>query len=144
MDYPFIHNGDTEGKLSVTQEGLFTVFELTSRYTPELLRVNVYGNGEPFYLGIPQPRGKGLYLRRRLTRREMLAVPKKIEYAACERKPAEKKAVSGASEGSAWIHRSDGTLTSEGFIAIPAALGSVPRGAVVKNIGGRTYMLFRT
>lgn len=138
-DYPFIYRGRTAGTLSVTGSGLFTVFELICRYTPEILRVSVYGGGKAFYLGIPQPQGKGLYLRRKLTRQEMLAVPEKIEYAAC----GEVHNRSERSDADKWTPHADGTLTSKDCIALPAALRSVPPGVVLKDINGRTYMLFR-
>ena len=142
MEYPFIHKGCVCGTLTVTQSGLFTVFELICRYTTEILRVKIYGEGEPFYLGIPQPRGKGLYLCRKLTKREMTGMPTVIKYAsAAEEKTADVQKDASA-EAVLWQRHSDGTLTCRNKIAIPASLRASVNGAVIKNIEGRTYMLF--
>ena len=143
MDYPFLYKGRISGTLSVRPDGLFTVFELICRCTPDILRVSVYGDGKAFYLGIPQPRGTGLYLCRKLTKLEMAGVPSAIKYAACaeEEKNGDKECASN--DGSLWHRHSDGTLTNGNTIAIPASLRTSPVKAVIKNIEGRTYMLFR-
>ena len=81
MEYPIIIDGAEAGTLNVTVEGLFTVFEANVRAHEGLVRLSVYGSGQEGYLGVMQPWSGGLYLRRRLSRRECAALPQEIEYA---------------------------------------------------------------
>lgn len=82
MEYPVMMGGAAAGTLNVTTEGLFTVFEASVPGREGLVRLSVYGGGREGYLGVMQPWSGGLYLRRRLTRRECAALPETIEYAA--------------------------------------------------------------
>lgn len=81
MEYPIIIDGAEAGTLNVTAEGLFTVFEANVQAREGLVRLSVYGGGQEGYLGVMQPWSGGLYLRRRLSRRECAALPREIEYA---------------------------------------------------------------
>ena len=142
MEYPIIIDGAEAGTLNVTAEGLFTVFEANVQAREGLVRLSVYGGGQEGYLGVMQPWSGGLYLRRRLSRRECAALPREIEYAglagaadrvheeaapeqtydappAAEEKPAEEVAPSPAAlpipddaEELLWFTRPDGTLTA--------------------------------
>lgn len=71
-------NQKPAGTLAVTQDGLYTVFEATAN-ADGLVRLWVYGGGKSAYLGIMEPTDSGLYLRRRLSRRELAAFPDPIE-----------------------------------------------------------------
>lgn len=82
MEHPIIIDGNAAGSLTVTEDGLFTVFEATLPGYGELLRLSVYGGGREGYLGVMQPWSGGLYLRRRLSRSELRRMPETIEYAA--------------------------------------------------------------
>lgn len=82
MEHPIIIDGNAAGSLTVTEDGLFTVFEATLPGCGELLRLSVYGGGREGYLGVMQPWSGGLYLRRRLSRSELRRMPEVIEYAA--------------------------------------------------------------
>ena len=82
MEHPIIIDGNAAGSLTVTEDGLFTVFEATLPGCGELLRLSVYGGGREGYLGVMQPWSGGLYLRRRLSRSELRRIPEVIEYAA--------------------------------------------------------------
>ncbi|MGI5977833.1 MAG: hypothetical protein ACOX68_09080 [Candidatus Limivicinus sp.] len=82
MDYPLIISGSTCGELKVRKEGLFTVFEASAPYRDELLRISVYGDGREACLGLMEPRGNKLYIRRKLSRLDMQDFPRNIEYAA--------------------------------------------------------------
>lgn len=82
MEHPIIIDGNAAGNLTVTEDGLFTVFEATLPGCGELLRLSVYGGGREGYLGVMQPWSGGLYLRRRLSRSELRRMPEVIEYAA--------------------------------------------------------------
>ena len=82
MEHPIIIDGNAAGSLTVSEDGLFTVFEATLPGYGELLRLSVYGGGREGYLGVMQPWSGGLYLRRRLSRSELRRMPETIEYAA--------------------------------------------------------------
>lgn len=82
MEHPIIIDGNAAGSLTVTEDGLFTVFEATLPGYGELLRLSAYGGGREGYLGVMQPWSGGLYLRRRLSRSELRRMPEVIEYAA--------------------------------------------------------------
>lgn len=81
MKYPIIINGAEAGELSVSAEGLFTLFEAQAK-AEGLVRLCVFGGGKRGYLGVMQPWNGGLYLRRRLSRSELRQFPAVIEYAA--------------------------------------------------------------
>lgn len=166
MEYPLYIKGERRGTLRLTQEGLFTVFELWCERAEDLLRVSVYGEGREGYLGLMEPKGQGAYLRRALSRSAMRGFPAGIEYAAEaglgsqaetsskeKEAPTEKKndeALPDACSGDdelIWYARTDGTLcTFDGessIIAIPSEMRQGASGAVLRQIGGREYILFR-
>lgn len=165
MEYPLYIRGQRRGELSVERDGLFTALEIWAESMEGMLRVSVYGEGREGYLGILQPRCGKLWLRKKLSRREMAALPEKIEYAAeaglkrpgeaaaAPEPPAkEKPTASPASHAEQedellWFTRPDGTLRAfdgkHTIVAIPAKLRREIPGAVLKRIGGREYMLFR-
>ena len=165
MEHPIIIDGNAAGSLTVTEDGLFTVFEATLPGCGELLRLSVYGGGREGYLGVMQPWSGGLYLRRRLSRSELRRMPEVIEYAApaglcttaeggrAETEPeydthnTEAVENKDGEDGLLWFSRPDGTLTAfdgrGSIVAIPAELRRDAPGAVIKKINGRIYMLFR-
>lgn len=99
MTYPIIIGGVEAGALSVSTEGLFTIFEAQAK-TEGLVRLCVCGGGKRGYLGVMQPWNGGLYLRRRLSRSELRQFPDVIEYAAAleELEAAEERTDSRAVE----------------------------------------------
>lgn len=180
MEYPIIIDGAEAGRLSVTVDGLFTVFEANAEPREGLVRLSVYGGGREGYLGVMQPWSGGLYLRRRMSRRECAALPQEIEYAgiafaaeavrapspappaectsectddtppAPEAEPVPSPAapqITDDAEALLWFSRPDGTLTAfDGrgcIVAIPAELRRRNERAVLREIGGTVYMLFR-
>ena len=68
-DYPILQQNKPIGTLTVTQEGLFTVFSARAKTDADRLRLAVCGERSHAYLGLMLPDGSGwLTLRRRLTR----------------------------------------------------------------------------
>ena len=68
-DYPILQQNKPIGTLTVTQEGLFTVFSARAKTAADRLRLAVCGERSRAYLGLMLPDGSGwLTLRRRLTR----------------------------------------------------------------------------
>lgn len=182
MDYPLIIDGNDAGTLSVSEEGLYTCFEAHAVEHDGLVRLWVCGGGERAYLGIMQPWSGGLYLRRRLSRRELKDFPAQIEYAADRGSSSlhnssgsvEKPDIESAAPATSlhniyvdsltpscpfpadipedapslqWFSRRDGTLVSfDGIsclVALPAELRHADRRAVIREIAGRKYMVFR-
>ena len=182
MDYPLIIDGIDAGTLSVCEEGLYTCFEAHAGEYAGLVRLWVCGGGKCAYLGVMQPWSGGLYLRRRLSRRELKDFPTQIEYATDRgdnglhnlrssdiKSDVESSAptaslhnVSTASSTPScpfpadipedapslqWFSRRDGTLVSfDGIsclVALPAELRHADRRAVIREIAGRKYMVFR-
>lgn len=87
MDYPLLLGGEKAGTLRIEQQGLYTCMEVTAEAREGLLRIWVQGGGREAYLGILQPEGEGLSLRRRLSRRELAAFPQVIEQASDQQLP---------------------------------------------------------
>lgn len=87
MDYPLLLGGEKAGRLRVEQQGLYTCMEVSAGAREGLLRIWVQGLGQEAYLGVLQPEGDGLSLRRRLSRRELAAFPPVIEQASDQRLP---------------------------------------------------------
>ena len=145
MDYPFLYHGKRAGTLTVSADGLFTVFSISAELCCDrLLRASVYGGGEEYCLGVLEPCSGKYTLTRRFTRTAMAELPRTIEYAAPAGEKPEAKPESAV--GSEWRRYSDGTLLRcDGkMIAIPAQLRTPTAGVVLKSIEGKTYILFYT
>ena len=143
-DYPILQQNKPIGTLTVTQEGLFTVFSARARTGADRLRLTVCGER----------------LRKRLTRLERARLPDPILFAADEtwdipdapaRTPAPPQAQKSAPDDGLdvlWYSAPDGVLTTfDGkrmLIAIPADTPNLPRGAetVLREIDGRPYLIF--
>lgn len=161
MDYPLMVEGQELGRLSVEKQGLFTVFEAHSSMREGLLRLSVYGEGREAYLGLMQPWSGGLFLRRKLSRAQLKDFPENIEYAApaglaiSENKAAKvpgpetpEPAPQVISDNTlTWFRRCDGSLVSHDgkscIVALPAKLREASPRAVLREIDGLCYMLFR-
>ena len=77
--------------LRVEQQGLYTCMEVSAGAREGLLRVWVQGGGREAYLGILQPGEGGMYLRRRLSRRELADFPQVIEQASDRQLPTQEE-----------------------------------------------------
>lgn len=81
MAIPVYINQKPTGELTLSQSGLYTVIE-ASADAQGLVRLWAHGSGKSAYLGVMEPKDGGLYLRRRLSRREIAAFPDPIEFAS--------------------------------------------------------------
>ncbi|MGN0981474.1 MAG: hypothetical protein ACI4O0_01140 [Candidatus Limivicinus sp.] len=90
MDYPLLLGGKEAGRLRVERQGLYTCMEVSAEEREGLLRIWVQGPDQEAYLGVLQPGEGGMYLRRRLSRRELAAFPAVIEQASDQRLPTKK------------------------------------------------------
>ena len=160
-DYPILQQNKPIGTLTVTQEGLFTVFSARARTGADRLRLAVCGERSRAYLGLMLPDGSGwLTLRRRLTRLERARLPEPILFAgdetwdipdAPESAPDPPQAQKPSPDDGLdvlWYSAPDGVLTTfDGkrmLVAIPADTPNLPRGAetVLREIDGRPYLIF--
>ena len=91
MDYPLLLGGEKAGTLRIEQQGLYTCMEVTAAAREGLLRIWVQGGGREAYLGVLQPGEEGLYLRRRLSRRELADFPQVIEQASDRQLPPQEE-----------------------------------------------------
>ena len=67
----------------MAQSGLYTLLEANlDGCAKRLVRLWAHGAGRSAYLGVMQPWSGGLWLRRKLSRRELEAFPRPIEYAS--------------------------------------------------------------
>ena len=164
MDYPLMIDGVEKGRLKVSQEGLYTVYEAELNGVQEgMFRLWLHGGGECAYLGLMKPWSGGMYLRKQLSRREQERFPQNIEFASNAeniglhntKEPAENTAPSCpypapiTDDGDAlqWFTRPDGSLVSfdgiSSLVALPVNLRKAAPGAVLRQIAGREYMIFR-
>lgn len=81
-EYPIISSGERVGTLTVTRQGLLTVFDATAADGGEVFRLSVYGVGGEGYLGVMCPENGMLRLVKKLSRNAMAGFPGTIEYAA--------------------------------------------------------------
>lgn len=95
--YPIIIDGQEQGCLEVTVEGLHTVFRGTCTDMGGLLRLSLYGEREG-YLGVMVPEDGVLRLTRRLSRAALRSFPQKPSYAGPAGMPME-TAVPSVKEG---------------------------------------------
>lgn len=80
MEIPVYINQNEAGKLSVSQDGLYTLIEVEAPDSPGLVRLWAHGDGKSACLGVMQPWSGGLWLRRKLSALEMRSFPDPIVY----------------------------------------------------------------
>ena len=146
MQYPIIHDGRRIGVLETRREGAYTRFEARCVFLPGIRRLFLYGGGRSAPLGIPQPEGGALVLRRRFSRAAMRAFPAPIEYAGFEEKTQTAAPPEALRAEKKTADAEPLYLTEEGvrYLALPCALRRSVPGARVREIGEESYLLFRT
>lgn len=148
MTIPILIDGREQGALETRREGAYTLFEARCAYLPGVRRLWVFGEeGERACLGVMQPERGELRLRRKLSRAALRGFPREIVCAGLAERgktapPRERSAPPPAAPP-----RGDGAfiLTEKGgrYLALPCALRRVPPGARLREIGARSYLLFR-
>lgn len=146
---PVIINGQQCGMLRVRREGAYMVYSGRVNYVGDLLRLWVYGNGAPVYLGVLIPDGKGGgTVRKKFGMSDYGRLPHPIKYcgvAESDEEPVQRT----TEEDVVWYAVGDGTLVRrEGvheYVAFPAEGVRVPRGGefLLRQIEGRQYVVFR-
>ena len=146
MTIPILIDGRQQGTLETRREGAYTLFEARCAYLPGVRRLRVFGEGGCGCLGVMQPEGGELRLRRKLSRADMRGFPEKLAYAgfAEEQSPAPPRekaapAARAAGGGAPLIVTEGGEL----FLALPCTMQRENPGLRLREIGGRSYLLFR-
>lgn len=138
---PIIIDGKSCGELKIGREGAYMMLRGHASWSGDMVRLWLYGEGEPAYLGVLQPDGS---VRRRYSLSEFSRLPRPIQYCADRPKAAEP----ASEEDVLWVRRPDGSLVhrdgQRGYIAFPAEGIRLPRGVKVplREIEGETYVLF--
>ena len=136
--FPIIIDGETLGQLTVRREGAYVVCHGHARWNGELLRLWLYGSGEPVYLGVLQPDGT---VRKKFSLSEFGRIRGVLTH--CGNAPL-KNVQSPEETDTLWYLQSDGTLRCGTYIAFPAEGVRLPRGysGVRRVIEGREYVIF--
>ena len=142
---PVIIRGQQCGTVQIRREGAYMVCRGQVRYSGEMMRLWVYGNGQPGYLGVLIPDGQGgATIRKKFSLADFSRLPNPMEYCGEERR--EKKTTDESD--TIWYAAEDGTLVryEDGrcFVAFPADGVRLPRGGqfLVRQIEGREYVVF--
>ena len=81
MEIPLYIDGKQTGTFCMAKSGLYTLLEASADGCAEkLVRLWAHGGGVSTYLGVMQPWRGGLWLRRKLSRRELERFPAPIEF----------------------------------------------------------------
>ena len=146
MQYSIIHDGRRIGVLETRREGAYTRFEARCAFLPGIRRLFLCGGGRSAALGVMQPEGGALVLRRRFSRAAMRAFPAPVEFAAFEGKTEAAPPPESARAEKKTTDAEPLYLTEEGvrYLALPCALRQSVPGARVREIGEESYLLFRT
>ena len=142
MEYPVVIGAEPSGTLTERVEGLYTVFHADCPLRRGLIRLWLHGGGQSVCLGLLSPCGDRLVLTRRLSRLARAAFPAEITLVSDRPEAAE---LPSPPESGDWRPLPDGSLVApDGRRAIPAALpGTSPLSAHLRQIGGRSYLVFR-
>ena len=169
MEIPLYIDGRQAGSFCMAQSGLYTLLEANADGCAQrLVRLWAHGEGGSAYLGVMQPWRGGLWLRRKLSRRELEHFPAPIAFVSDrEREESEKSAeeeteslhntetdysacpwpAQPPEEGLLWYSRDDGSLTAfdgiSSLLALPAELRAPDARAVERVIEGKKYLVFR-
>ncbi len=137
---PIMINSKACGTLQFIRQGAYVLCRGQAQYAGEMLRLWVYGKGEPAYLGVVQRSGE---VRRKFSSAEFARLPHPLEYCAPE--PMKKQA---PGPDRLWYDMGDGTLVChEGeavYRAFPAEGVRLPRGGrvLLREIEGKQYLIF--
>ena len=160
MEYPIYERGRQRGSLTVSEDGLYTVFSASLPAAAGIYRLWLVGEDRNYCLGILEPGGSSRVLNRRLSREAMRNVPKEIKYALATtgkavfrlRKPQRSPVpvqTAGSRQNSdlRWTAASMGCYTASdsisGLVAIPTSIQGDDSRLRFVNIRGCRYMVFR-
>ena len=143
---PIIIDGQKRGAVQFRREGAYMVCHGQARDTGEMLRLWVYGNGAPVYLGVLIPNGNGSgSVRKKFSLGDYGRLPHPLRYCGDE------QIHSAPTQETDWLWYAvgDGTLLREDgahrYMAFPADDVRLPRGGefLLREIEGQQYVVFR-
>lgn len=144
-----ILQGQTCGSVSFRREGAYMICEGKAQWSGEMLRIWLYGKGEPGYLGVLLPDGQGGgRLRKKFSLADYALLPNPMEYCGPEDRSAAETQPEAPGPDIFWHPVGDGTLTccrgGRGYLAFPADQVRLPRGGqfLLRQIEGRQYVVF--
>lgn len=79
-NYPIIIDGRECGRIDVGRDGLFWSFEATSAMSDGIIRLSVFGEEGEGYLGVMEPAGERMRLKKKLSRSAIKDFPQKITH----------------------------------------------------------------
>ena len=144
---PILIHGQERGTVRFRREGAYIVCGGQADYDGEMVRLWVYGNGEPGYLGVLIPDGKGgATLRKKFSLSDFSRLPNPMKYCAPEGQFSTIGKESVEKNDVIWYPVGDGTLVcSDGkHMAFPTQDIRLPRGTrfLLRKIEGREYVIF--
>lgn len=164
MEYPIYENGNRRGTLTVSEDGLYTVFSASLPARAGLYRLWLVGEDRNYCLGLLEPAGDSRVLSRRLSRSAVRNLPRQIKYALATtgravfrlRKPESTPANSntgictGASSQNSALNWTASTMgcyaaadSISRLVAIPTSIRGDDSRLRFVNIKGCRYMVFR-
>lgn len=108
--YPILLNRAEAGTLTVSQDGLFWVFDAKCAMQTDLIRLSVFGEGGEGYLGIMEPCGDSLVLTKRLSRAALAGFPLTITHAGIHEETASSGREAPQEAGTASVNADDAPL----------------------------------
>ena len=140
---PVIIEGVTCGQGELRREGAYMVFQCRAKWQGGMVRLWLYGQSEPVYVGVLSPDGT---LRRRFGAAEIPLLPKGVQ--CCADRLPQREVPPPAEADVLWYDQGDGTLLCpqgrRQYVAIPAHALRLPRGyeGLRRVIEGREYIIF--
>ena len=140
---PIVIDGVTCGQGELQREGAYLVFRGRAQWQGGLVRLWLYGQGEPVYVGVLQTDGN---VRRRFGASEIPFLPKPVT--SCGNRPPRGEKLPIHEEDVLWYDQGDGTLLRQQggrwYLALPACNLRLPRGCdgMRREIEGKEYVIF--
>lgn len=146
---PILIHGQECGVVRFRREGAYMVCRGQASYDGDMVRLWVYGNGRPGYLGVLIPDGQGgASVRKKFSLADFAHLPNPMEYCATEQQvkpaliePVQEHDVFWHAVGDGTLIRSDGKRR---YMAFPAEGIRLPRGTrfLLRTIEGKPYVIF--
>ena len=144
---PILIHGQECGVVRFRREGAYMVCRGQAKYDGDVVRLWMYGKGEPGYLGVLIPDGQGgAALHKKFSLADFSRLPNPMEYCATEGAVCPSTVQLVSETDVIWYPAGDGTLVrSDGRqLAFPTQNIHLPRGAcfLLRTIEGREYVIF--
>ena len=146
---PIIIDGETCGSVQMRREGAYMICRGRAAWNGEMVRLWLYGQGEPGYLGVLIPDGQGgATLRKKFSMADFYRLPSPIQYCGPEEVQPRQPKPQVREDDICWQALGDGTLLhtdgARRWMAFPAEGVALPRGGgfLLREIEGKPYVIF--